>query len=50
MFDPASASAEDGRRTMSELMKLLAGTRDKLADAERRWLEASEAMERTKAA
>jgi hypothetical protein len=35
---------------MSELMKLLAGTGAKLADAERRWLEASEAMEKSKAA
>ncbi|HYW15397.1 MAG TPA: ABC-F family ATP-binding cassette domain-containing protein [Allosphingosinicella sp.] len=46
MFDPASASAEDSKRTMSELMKLLAETGAKLADAERRWLEASEAMEK----
>ena len=50
MFDPASAGAEDGRRTMSELMKLLAETGTKLADAEKRWLEASEAMEKSKAA
>jgi ATP-binding cassette subfamily F protein 3 len=50
MFDPASASPEDARRTMSELMKLLAETGTKLADAERRWLEASEAMEKSRAA
>jgi ATP-binding cassette subfamily F protein 3 len=50
MFDPASASAEDSKRTMSELMKLLAETGSRLADAERRWLEASEAMEKSKAA
>jgi ATP-binding cassette subfamily F protein 3 len=50
MFDPASASAEDSKRTMSELMKLLAETGAKLAEAERRWLEASEAMERSRAA
>jgi ATP-binding cassette subfamily F protein 3 len=50
MFDPASANSEDGRRTMSELMKLSAETGAKLADAERRWLEASEAMEKSKAA
>ncbi|HET9639313.1 MAG TPA: ABC-F family ATP-binding cassette domain-containing protein [Allosphingosinicella sp.] len=50
MFDPSSASAEDGRLTMSELMKLLAGTGDRLAEAERRWLEASEAMEKSRAA
>jgi ATP-binding cassette subfamily F protein 3 len=50
MFDPASATPEDGKRTMSELMKLLAETGAKLADAEKRWLEASEAMEKSKAA
>jgi ATP-binding cassette, subfamily F, member 3 len=50
MFDPSSASPEDGKRTMSELMKLLAETGSELADAERRWLEASEAMEKSKAA
>jgi ATP-binding cassette subfamily F protein 3 len=50
MFDPAAAAAEDARRTMSELMKLHAATEAGLADAERRWLEASEAMERSRAA
>ncbi|MET1112217.1 MAG: ABC-F family ATP-binding cassette domain-containing protein [Allosphingosinicella sp.] len=50
MFDPSSASAEDKKRTMSELMKLLAETGSKLADAEKRWLEASEAMEKSRAA
>ncbi|HEX9965265.1 MAG TPA: ABC-F family ATP-binding cassette domain-containing protein [Allosphingosinicella sp.] len=50
MFDPASASVDDSKRTMSELMKLLAETGARLADAERRWLEASEAMEKSKAA
>jgi ATP-binding cassette subfamily F protein 3 len=50
MFDPASAGPEDGRRTMSELMKLLAETGAKLAEAERRWLEASEEMEKSRAA
>ncbi|HEX9945903.1 MAG TPA: ABC-F family ATP-binding cassette domain-containing protein [Allosphingosinicella sp.] len=50
MFDPASATPEDGKRTMSELMKLLAANGEKLAEAERRWLEASEAMEKSKAA
>ncbi len=50
MFDPASASAEDKKRTMSELMKLLAETGARLAEAERRWLEASEAMEKSRAA
>ncbi|HEX8381712.1 MAG TPA: ABC transporter ATP-binding protein, partial [Allosphingosinicella sp.] len=50
MFDPASAGPEDARRTISELMKLLAETGSKLADAEKRWLEASEAMEKSRAA
>jgi ATP-binding cassette subfamily F protein 3 len=50
MFDPAAASADDRARTMSELMKLLAATQFALVEAERRWLEASEAMERTHAA
>jgi hypothetical protein len=35
---------------MSELMKLYGETGKKLADAERRWLEATEAMENSKAA
>jgi ATP-binding cassette subfamily F protein 3 len=50
MFDPASATPEDGKRTMSDLMKLHGEVGARLADAERRWLEASEAMEKTKAA
>jgi ATP-binding cassette subfamily F protein 3 len=50
MFDPASAGPEDGKRTMSELMKLLAATGDQLGEAERRWLEATEAMEKSRAA
>jgi ATP-binding cassette subfamily F protein 3 len=50
MFDPASASAADSRLTMSELMKLHGETGKKLAEAERRWLEATEAMENSKAA
>ena len=50
MFDPASAGAEDSKRTMTELMKLLAETGAKLAEAEKRWLEASEAMEKARAA
>jgi ATP-binding cassette subfamily F protein 3 len=50
MFDPASAGPEDGKRTMTELMKLLAANAEKLAQAERRWLEASEAMEKSRAA
>ncbi|MGA9581141.1 MAG: ABC-F family ATP-binding cassette domain-containing protein [Allosphingosinicella sp.] len=50
MFDPASAGAEDSKRTMSELMKLLAETGARLAEAEKNWLEASEAMEKSRAA
>jgi ATP-binding cassette subfamily F protein 3 len=50
MFDPASASPDDGRRTMSELMKLHGEIGARLADAEQRWIEASEAMEKARAA
>jgi ATP-binding cassette subfamily F protein 3 len=50
MFDPAAALAEDRERTMSELMKLLAATDTRLSEAERSWLEASEAIERAQAA
>ena len=45
MFDPASASAEDSKRTMSELMKLRAEVSAKLEAAEAQWLSASEALE-----
>jgi ATP-binding cassette subfamily F protein 3 len=50
MFDPSAATPADSRRTMSELMKLLADTGAQLAEAEARWIEASEAVERLEAA
>jgi ATP-binding cassette subfamily F protein 3 len=50
LSDPAAAAPEDRDLTMSELMKAFAATGDALAVAEKRWLEASEAMERTKVA
>jgi ATP-binding cassette subfamily F protein 3 len=50
MFDPAAAAAGDRDCTMSELMKRLAAISAELAEAERSWLEASEAMERGRAA
>ncbi|MEA3002883.1 MAG: ATP-binding cassette, subfamily er 3 [Sphingomonadales bacterium] len=50
MFDPDAAMPEDRSRTMGELMKLLAATDARLAEAERSWIEASEAMERAQAA
>jgi ATP-binding cassette subfamily F protein 3 len=50
MFDPSAATPADARLTMTELMKLHAETGAKLAEAEARWLEASEAMERARAA
>jgi ATP-binding cassette subfamily F protein 3 len=46
MFDPASASAELASLTTSELMKRRADAQARLDDAEARWLEASEALER----
>jgi ATP-binding cassette subfamily F protein 3 len=50
MFDPAGAAPADAGRTMTELMKLHAEVKEQLADAEARWLEASEAIERSQAA
>jgi ATP-binding cassette subfamily F protein 3 len=50
MFDPSSAASADARRTMSELMRLHAETGAQLAEAEARWLEASEAIEKSQAA
>jgi ATP-binding cassette, subfamily F, member 3 len=49
MFDPASASAEDRARTMTELMKLRADTAARLEAAEARWIHASEALEQAAA-
>ncbi|HEX6375564.1 MAG TPA: ABC-F family ATP-binding cassette domain-containing protein [Allosphingosinicella sp.] len=50
MFDPAAAVPEDRECTISELMKRLAATDAALDEAERSWLEASEALEKAKAA
>jgi ATP-binding cassette subfamily F protein 3 len=50
MFDPASATPADAALAMSALMKRHADTIAALADAEARWLEASEAMEQSEAA
>src|SRR3546814_20103245 len=45
MFDPASAGAEYGAMTMTELMKLRADTERRLDAAEAQWLAAEEALE-----
>jgi ATP-binding cassette subfamily F protein 3 len=45
MFDPASASAADAKRTMTELMKLRAEVERRLEAAEAEWLDASQALE-----
>ena len=45
MFDPGSASAEDAKLTMSELMKRRAEVSAKLEAAEAQWLSATEALE-----
>ena len=50
MFDPSTAPAADAARTMTELMKLHAEAGALLAEAEARWLAASEAMEKSRAA
>ena len=50
MFDPSMAPAADAARTMTELMKLHAEAGALLAEAEARWLAASEAMEKSRAA
>jgi ATP-binding cassette subfamily F protein 3 len=50
MFDPSSAEEADAARTMTELIKLHADVGKDLAAAEARWLEASEAIERSEAA
>ena len=44
MFDPASASGELAKLTMSDLMKLRAEVTEKIDAAEAAWLEASEAI------
>jgi ATP-binding cassette subfamily F protein 3 len=50
MFDPASAAPQDAALTMTALMKRHADTLAALAEAEARWLEASEAIEQSEAA
>jgi ATP-binding cassette, subfamily F, member 3 len=50
MFDPAAAAPRDAALAMSELMKRHADTVAALAEAEARWLEASEAIEQSQAA
>jgi ATP-binding cassette subfamily F protein 3 len=50
MFDPSAAEAALAKLTMTELMKRRAEIDAKLAAAEARWMEASEAVEATEAA
>ncbi|HEY5712641.1 MAG TPA: ABC-F family ATP-binding cassette domain-containing protein [Allosphingosinicella sp.] len=50
MFDPATATAADAALPMSGLMRLHAETLRALAEAEIRWLDASEAIEQAQAA
>ena len=50
MFDPSSATPADAALTMSELMKRRGETIAALAEAEARWLEASEKIEQAQAA
>jgi ATP-binding cassette subfamily F protein 3 len=50
MFDPSAAAPEHRDCTMSELMKRLAATAADLAEAEAAWIEASEAIEKARAA
>jgi ATP-binding cassette subfamily F protein 3 len=45
MFDPASASGELAKLTMTDLMKRRAQIEDEVAAAEAKWLEANEAIE-----
>jgi ATP-binding cassette, subfamily F, member 3 len=44
MFDPSSAVGADAKLTMTELMKLRAEVADKIAEAESRWIEASDLL------
>jgi ATP-binding cassette subfamily F protein 3 len=50
MFDPASAAPADAAHSMTTLMKLHADTLAALAEAEARWLAASESMDEAQAA
>ena len=44
MFDPGSATGADAKLTMGELMKLRSEVEGRIAAAEARWLEMSEAI------
>ncbi|HEY0028797.1 MAG TPA: ABC-F family ATP-binding cassette domain-containing protein [Allosphingosinicella sp.] len=50
MFDPSAAEASLAKHTMTELMKRRAELEAQIAEAEARWLEASEGVETTEAA
>jgi ATP-binding cassette subfamily F protein 3 len=50
MFDPSAAEPALAKLTMTELMKRRAELEAKIAEAEARWLEASEAVEAAQAA
>jgi ATP-binding cassette subfamily F protein 3 len=50
MFDPSAAEAGLAKLTMTELMKRRAELEAQIAEAEARWLEASEGVETTEAA
>jgi ATP-binding cassette subfamily F protein 3 len=50
MFDPKTATPQDAALTMTALMKRHADVVTALAEAEARWLEASEAIEQSEAA
>jgi ATP-binding cassette subfamily F protein 3 len=50
MFDPGAAAPQDAALTMTALMKRHADVVAALAEAEARWLEASEAIEQAEAA
>jgi ATP-binding cassette subfamily F protein 3 len=49
MFDPSKATPALAKLTMTDLMKRRAEIEDKLADAEARWMEASEQLEQAAA-
>ena len=49
MFDPGKATPALAKLTMTDLMKRRAEIEDKLADAEARWMEASEQLEQAAA-
>jgi len=49
MFDPSKATPALAKLTMTDLMKRRAEVEDKLAEAEARWMEASEQLEQSAA-